>query len=148
MCGLTSIGTEQYELIMRWWGSNPQSCISQVLYHAAYCYVNLPDRPCYSNLRRSYHTISSIHLVIPRLRPRISACYTSSFAHLGVSRIHPRIPTSKLSTSPPSGSYFKPLCPNFLFLLDSCKISVQVARCCFSVASWRHQASLLCPTSS
>ena len=65
MCGLTSIGTEQYELIMRWWGSNLQSCISQVLYHAAYCYVNLPDRPCYSNLRCSYHTISSIHLVIP-----------------------------------------------------------------------------------
>ena len=48
VCVLTGLQTEQYDQIMRWWGSKPQSGIAQVLDSAAYCYVILPHRPCYS----------------------------------------------------------------------------------------------------
>ena len=57
VCVLTGIQTEQYDQIMRWWDSKPQSGISQVLDSAAYCYVILPHRPCYHIPHRIYHMI-------------------------------------------------------------------------------------------
>ena len=122
VCVLTGLRTEQYYQIMRWWSSNPQSRISTVLDSAAYCYVILPCHPCYSSPRRSYHTSSSSHTRVTRLRPRISAYHMRSFAHLGVSRLHPIILTYQSATPPPSGSYCVTLSPNRLLLLASRKI--------------------------
>ena len=133
---------------MRWWGSKPQSEIAQVLDSAAYFYVVLPRRPCYSSPRGSYHMSSSAHLGAPCLRPSISAYHTRSFTHLGVSRLRPSIPTSYPATLPPSVSYCMTLSPNILPLLSSREIPDKVARSCFSAASWRHQAPLLRPPPS
>ena len=69
VCVLTGLHTEQYEQIMRWWGSNPQSGIAKVLDSAAYCYVIIPCCPCYYSTRQRYHTSSSDHLDVPYLRP-------------------------------------------------------------------------------
>ena len=39
---LTGLRTGQYDQIMRWWSSNPQSGIATVLDSVDYCYVILP----------------------------------------------------------------------------------------------------------
>ena len=44
-CVLTCLRNGQYELIMRWWSSKPQSGIATVLDYSAYCYVILPRLP-------------------------------------------------------------------------------------------------------
>ena len=148
VCVLNGLRTEQYDQIMRWWISKPQSGITKDLDSAAYHYVIISLRLCYYITCRIYHTSSSAHLGIPRLCPRISAYHTRSFAHLGVSCIRPRITTSHPATPPPSGSYCVTLSPNCLNLLASCNIPVNVGRICFSFTSWRHQASLMCPPPS
>ena len=145
VCVLTGLWTEQYDQIMRWWGSESQLGIAQVLDSAAHCYVILPRLPYYSNPRRSYHTSSSAHLDAPCLCSDISAYHMSSFSHMDVSCLRPRIPTSCHVAPPPSGSYYVTLSPNLLLLLASRKIPAKVSQSCFSVASWCHQASLLCP---
>ena len=105
----------------------------------------LPRPPHYSILHHSYHTSSSAHLGVPRLRPIISTCHTRSFAHLGVSRLRPSMPTSQPALPLPSGSYCVTFSPPNLLLLAFREIPARVARSYFSVVSWRHQASLLRP---
>ena len=80
VCVLTGLRTDQYDQIMRWWGSNPQSEIAQFLDTASDCCVLPPCRPCYSTPFRVYHTSSFAHLGVPCLRPSISAYHTRSFA--------------------------------------------------------------------
>ena len=145
VCVLTGLRTEQYDQIMRWWDSKPQSGISQVLDSAAYWYVILPRRSCYYSPCRSYHTSSSAYLGVPGLSPGIYAYHTRSFAHLCVSCLCTIITTSYPATPPPSRSYYVTLSPNCLLLLASCETPAMATRSCSDVASWRHQASLLCP---
>ena len=138
MCVLTGLRTDQYDLIMMWWSSKPQSRIAQVLDSAAYCYVSIPHRSCYTTPLRSYHTSSSAHLGIPRLRPIISSYHTRSFVHLGLSCIRPSIMNYHPTNPPPSGFYCTMLSSNILLLLAAHKISAKVAQSFFSVASWHH----------
>ena len=140
---LTGLRTEQYDQIMKWWSSNPQSGIAQFLDTVAYCYVLLTHCPCYYITRSSYHTSSSSHLGVPRLRPSISTYHMISLSHLGVSHLRPSIPTSQPTLLPPSRSYCMAFFPNIILLWASCKILSRMVRSCFSVASWRHQASFL-----
>ena len=53
ICVLTGLRTDQYDRIMRWWISKTQSGIDIVLESAAYCFLILPRRPCYSSPHRS-----------------------------------------------------------------------------------------------
>ena len=92
-----------------------------------------------------YHRRSFSHPGVNRLCPSISAYRTRSFAHLGVSRLCPSSLTPLSASLPPSGSYCVNLSPCLIFLLDSRETPAKVAQSCFSVASWRHQASLVCP---
>ena len=131
VCVLPGLWTEQYDRIMRWLVPS-LSRIATVLDSAAYCYVILPHRPCYSSPRRSYHTSSSAHPGVTRLRPSISTYRTRSFAHPGVSRLRPGTPTSHSATPPSSGSYCMTLSPNRLLLLASHEAPAKVARSCFS----------------
>ena len=142
---LIGLWTEQYDQIMSWYSSKPQSGIAQDLYSATYCCVILPHFPCYSSSRHIYHTSSSAHLGVPRLRPSSSAYHTRSFSRLGVFRIRPIIPNSHTATPPPSISYCMMLSQNHLLLLASHEIPSKVTRSCFYVASWCHQASHLHP---
>ena len=137
---LTGLQTEQYDRIMRWWISNPQSSIATILDSAAYCCVILPRRPFYSIPHRIYHTSSSAHPGITCLCPIISAYYMRSFSHPGVSLRRTSIPTYHSATPPPPGSYCVILSPNILILLAS-----RNTPACFYVVSWRHQDSLLHP---
>ena len=148
VCVLTGLWNKKYDRIMRWWGSKPQSGIDEVLDSAAYCYVLLPRLPCYSSTSCSYQTSSSTHLGFPCLQPSIYAYQTKSFTHLGISRIRTIILTSQPSLPPPVGSYCVALFPNILLLFASREIPAKVARICFYVASWRHQACLLPPPPS
>ena len=109
----------------------------------------LPFPSCYSNLHHRYHTISSAHLGISRLRPRISVFHTRSFAHLGIYCIFPSMPTTHLVFPLPSGvgSYCVPISPPILLLALAYHKSARVAKSYFSIASWRHHASLLRPPS-
>ena len=143
LCVLTGLWTDQYDQIMRWYSSKPQSGIATVLYYADYFYIILPHHPCYSSPRRSYHTSSSTHPGITCICPIISAYHTRSFAHPRASHLRPIIPTSHYVTPPPSVSYCLTLSPNILLLLYSRMTTTKVAWICFSVASWRHQDSLL-----
>ena len=59
VCVLTGLWTEQYDQIMRWWSSKPQSGIAQVLEYATYYDVILPLHPCFTSPHHSYHTSSS-----------------------------------------------------------------------------------------
>ena len=93
----------------------------------------------------SYHTSSSAHLGVPCLRTRISAYHTKSFARLGVSRLRPIIMISKPAILITSVSYCVTFSPHLLLLLASYDIPARADQICFSVAYWRHQASLLCP---
>ena len=145
---LTGIWTNQYDQIMRWCSSKFQSGISQVLDYVAYCYVILPRRPYYSILGRSYHTSLSAHLGVPCLRTRFSAYCTRSFSHLGISCLRPNILTYHPATPPPSGSYCVTLSPNILLFLASREIPAKFSWSYFYIASWHHQASLLCPPPS
>ena len=130
---------------MRLWDSKPQSGISEVLDSASYCYVLLPRRSCYYSTHRSYHISSSTHLGVSCLRPSISAYHTRSFSHLAFYRLRPRIPTSQPALLLPSGSYCVAFSPHLLLLLASHEILSRATRSCLSIASWRHQASLLLP---
>ena len=106
----------------------------------------LPCPSCCYNPCHSYHTTSSAHLVVPRLRPSISVCQTRSFAHMGISRLCPIIPTTHHVLPLPfgSGSYCVPISPPILLPLAS-RESSWVAQSFFSFAYWRHHASLLHP---
>ena len=145
VCVLTGLPTEQYDQIMRWWSSKPQSGIATVLDSDAYCYVILPYRSCYSIPRHSYHTSSSSHPGITRIHPRISAYRIMSFVHPGVSRLCPIILTSYSAIPPPSRSYCVILSPNHILLLASHENPAKVSQICFSITSWNHQAYLLFP---
>ena len=112
---------------------------------AAYCYVLLPCHPCYFIPCYNDQKRSSYHLGVPRLCPSISAYRARSFSHPGVSPLCPKITSFPSETPPPSGSYCMTLSHNSIFLLASCETNVKVSRSCFSVTSWRHQASLLRP---
>ena len=98
---LTGLWTGQYDLIMRWRSSKPQSGIATVLDSAAYCYVLIPHLPWYYSTCRSYHTRSFAHRGVTRLRTSISAYHTRSFAHPVVSRLHPRHSDFLLCTTNP-----------------------------------------------
>ena len=141
VCVLNGLREEQCERIMRWFfrASVSELSISR-LCHLFLC--TLPCPSCYSNLHHSYHTISSAHLGVHRLRPRISVYHTRLFAHLGVSRLRPSMLTSQPALPLPFGSY----CVIFsrpLILLLASRNSARMDRSCFSDASWIHQASLL-----
>ena len=145
VCVLTGLCTEHYDQIMRWWGSEPQSGISQVLDSVDYCYVLPPHRPCYFIPCRSFNTSSSAHLGAPRLRPIISAYHTRLFTHLVISCLCPSIPTSQPSLPPPTGPYCVTFSPTLFLLLAFLNIPANVFQICFFVASWCHQASFLFP---
>ena len=148
LCVLTGIRTNQYDQLMRWWSSNTQSGIAQVLDSDAYCDVILPLRPFYISPHCSYHTSSSAHLGVPCIHPSISDYHTRLFSHLDVSCLLTRIPTPHPSTWPPSGSYCMKLYLNIPPLLSDHNIPSKVPQSCFYVASWHHQASLLRPPPS
>ena len=148
MCVLTGIRTGQYDRIMRWWSSKPQSGIDTVLESAAYCYVIIPRLPWCSIPRSSYHTRSFSHPGVTRIRPSISAYCKRSLDHPGVSRLRPSIPNPPYASPPPYGPYCVTLSPCRLLLLSSCETPEKVNRSCFSVTSWRHQAPLLRPPPS
>ena len=145
LCVLTGLWTGKYDRIMRWWSSKPHSGIAAVLDSSTYCYVFIPFRPCCSSTHCSYHTRSSSHLGVTRLRTSIPDYQTRLSAHPGIYCLCPSIPTSNSETPPPSGSYFMDLSPNSLLVLASCETPVKVARSCFYVASWRQKDSLLHP---
>ena len=105
---------------------------------------NLSRPSCYSSPQRRYHMSSSAHLGVPRLQPSIFACHTRSFANLGVYRLCPSMSNYQPALPLPPGSYCMEFSSLLLLLLASREIS-RVDRSCFSVASWRHQASLLRP---
>ena len=137
MCVLTGLWNEQYDKIMRWWSSKPQSGIATVLDSAAYCYVIIPLHPCYYSPCCRYHTMSSTHPGVTCLCHSISAHRTRSFTHLGVSRICTSIPTLHSVTPPPSGSYCVNLSPNRLLLLAPQELFL----CRILAASSLHPAS-------
>ena len=142
---LTGLWTGQYDRIVRWWSSKPQSGIATVLDSSAYYYVLLPRLTCNFIPHHSYHTRSFTHLGVTSLLHRISSYCTGSFAHPGVSRLSPRIPTSLSVSPPPYGSSCVTLSLCRLLLLASHETPAKVAQSCFSVAYRRHQASLLIP---
>ena len=142
---LTGLRTGQYDQIMRWWSSNPQSGIATVLDSVDYCYVLLPHLPYYSSPRLSYHMRSFDHLGFSCLRPSISAYRTRSFKHPCVSLIRSRIQTSLSASLPSSGSYCLNLSPFRPLLFDSCETPDKVDQSCFYAASCHHQSSLLHP---
>ena len=147
VCVLTGLQDEQYDQIMRWFfQASVSDCSILRLCRLLLC--TLPCPSCYYNLHYSYHTSSSTHLGVPCLRPSISACHTRSFVHLGVSCLHLSIPTSQPALPLSSCSYRVLFSlPFLLFFLASRKYA-RVARSYFSVASWRHQASLIIPSPS
>ena len=81
MCVLTGLRDDQCDRIMKWffWAS-VSDCSILRLCRLLLC--TLPFPSCYYNLHHSYHTSSSAHLGVPRLRPSISVCHTRSFAHI------------------------------------------------------------------
>ena len=93
----------------------------------------LPCPSCYSNPSHSYHTSSSAHIGVPRLRPSISVCHTRSFAHLGVSHLRPSMPTTHPVLPLPSGSssYCMPISPPILLLPLASRESARMARSFF-----------------
>ena len=99
---------------------------------------NSTPPPRYTSTYRSYHTSSSAHLGVPRLRPIISSYHTRSFVHLGLSCIRPSIMNYHPTNPPPSGFYCTMLSSNILLLLAAHKITAKVAQSFFSVASWHH----------
>ena len=147
MCVLSGINTEQYDQIMRWWGSKPQSGISQVLDSSAYYFVLIPSRPCYFSIICSNHTSSSVHLCLPRLSTSITAYHTRSFIHLSISCLCPSILTSRSTLPPPSGSYCMTLLI-YPLLLSLPKDSCQGGPKFFSLVSWHHHTFLLIPPPS
>ena len=106
----------------------------------------MPLPPCYYKILHSYHTSSSTHLGVPRLWPSISVWHTRSFSYLGVYFLRPIIKNAHpvLPFLSGSSSYCVPISPLILPPLASHE-SFRVAWSCFSVASWHHHASLLCP---
>ena len=66
--------------------------------------------------------------------------------HMGVSHLRPIIPNTHPVIRLPSGSgsYCMTISPLVFLSLASCE-SASVSQSCFSVASWRHHASLLPP---
>ena len=145
---LTGLQTGNYDQIMRWWSSKPQSGIATVLGSVTYCYVLLYCLPCYSSSHFKYHTRSFYHQGVACLRPRISTKRTISSSHPGIYHLRPRIPTSHSTSLPSPGFYCMDLSTRRLLIFFSRKIYAKVSLICFSTASWRHHDSLLNPPSS
>ena len=146
VCVLTGLRDGKYDLIMRMWGSKPQSVIATYLYSVAYCCVLLPCPLCYSIPQRIYHTMSLSHFGVARIRPRIPTYNTRSSAQPGISCLYPSIQNS-LSASPNSPvSYCMALFPCRLLLFASGDISSKFDLSCFSAFSWLHHSSLLRPS--
>ena len=147
MCVLTGLRTYKYVQVMRLWISKPQSRLAQVLDSAANCYVLYPAFPA-----TLFPTVSNTRVIRPPGRP------PSLTHHIrlpqkfiippGISCLCLVIPTSQSTLLLPSGSYWIKCSLLFLLLLAYRESPARVARSCFSVASWRHQAFLLRPSHS
>ena len=104
------------------------------------CRLLLCTLPCpswYSNPRHSYHTSSSTHLVVPRLRPSVSFFHRRPFSHLVVSRLRSIMPTTHpvLPLSSCCGFYRVHISARILLHPLASRESVRVARGCLTWVS-------------
>ena len=134
---------------MRWWGSKPQSVTAQYLDSVAYFFLSYPALPAILFPKKATTRFHPPTWASPVSDPE-SLSATRGHSHLGVSRLRPSMPTTHpvLPIPSGSGSYCMPISPPIILLPLASRKYARVAQICFSIASWRHHASLLRPPPS